>query len=156
MQFSPNPPAKSAHFLRGRGKGGGRLGSAARGPPCQIINASSLRNHSFEFFSLPGAAHLTRMAPARTAADSGRKPVPPKKIVDTIREATGASDEDISAMLAECNYDVNEATSRLIDSECGPQIPSHHPALAAAREPPTLPILSFLCRSFLQGGQQEG
>lgn len=56
------------------------------------------------------------MAPAKTA-DSGRKPVPPKKIIDTIREATGASDEDISAMLAECNYDVNEATARLIDSE---------------------------------------
>ena len=56
------------------------------------------------------------MAPARTA-ESGKKSAPPKKIVEAIREATGASDDDISAMLAECNYDVNEATSRLIDSK---------------------------------------
>jgi hypothetical protein len=58
------------------------------------------------------------MAPARTADDSGRKAVPPKKILDTIRDATGASDEDITAMLVECNYDVNEATTRLIESGC--------------------------------------
>jgi len=56
------------------------------------------------------------MAPARTA-NSGKKSAPPKKIVEAIREATGASDDDISAILAECNYDVNEATSRLIDSK---------------------------------------
>jgi translation elongation factor EF-Ts len=42
--------------------------------------------------------------------------IPPKKIIETIREATGASDEDIKAVLAECNNDVNEATTRLIDS----------------------------------------
>lgn len=42
--------------------------------------------------------------------------VPPKKIIETIREATGASDEDIKMVLAECNNDVNEATARLIDS----------------------------------------
>lgn len=41
---------------------------------------------------------------------------PSKQIVDAIREATGASDEDISVVLAECNYDVNEATTRLINS----------------------------------------
>lgn len=56
------------------------------------------------------------MAPTRTAPE-GKKIVPPKKIVDTIREATGASDDDISAMLSECNFDVNEATARLIDSK---------------------------------------
>lgn len=39
-----------------------------------------------------------------------------KKIIDAIREATGASDEDIQMVLKECNGDVNEATARLIDS----------------------------------------
>lgn len=56
------------------------------------------------------------MAPARPSADGARPRVPAKKIVETIREATGASDEDIKAVLAECNNDVNEATARLIDS----------------------------------------
>lgn len=39
-----------------------------------------------------------------------------KKILDAIREATGASVEDIQMALKECNGDVNEATARLIDS----------------------------------------
>lgn len=56
------------------------------------------------------------MAPARPSADGARPRNPAKKIVENIREATGASDEDIKAVLAECNNDVNEATTRLIDS----------------------------------------
>jgi len=58
------------------------------------------------------------MAPAKPSVDpqGGRAKVPPKKIIENIREATGASDEDIKAVLAECNYDVNEATTKLIDS----------------------------------------
>jgi len=56
------------------------------------------------------------MAPARPSADGARPRIPAKKIVETIREATGASDEDIKAVLAECNNDVNEATTKLIDS----------------------------------------
>ena len=36
--------------------------------------------------------------------------------IENIREATGAAEEDIRVMLAECNNDVDEATSRLIDS----------------------------------------
>ncbi|WPT10943.1 hypothetical protein PSENEW3n2_00002115 [Picochlorum sp. SENEW3] len=55
------------------------------------------------------------MAPTKPAAE-GRPKVPPKKIIDTIREATGASDEDIKSVLEECNNDVNEATARLIDN----------------------------------------
>jgi NACalpha-BTF3-like transcription factor len=43
-----------------------------------------------------------------------------KRILETIREATGASDEDIQMVLKECNNDVNEATARLIDSTCLP------------------------------------
>lgn len=56
------------------------------------------------------------MAPARPSADGARPRNPAKKIVENIREATGASDEDIKAVLAECNNDVNEATTRLIDN----------------------------------------
>ena len=56
------------------------------------------------------------MAPPRPAAKAA--PVPSKKVVEAIRDATGARDDEINAMLAECNWDVNEATSRLIDSEC--------------------------------------
>jgi len=37
-------------------------------------------------------------------------------IMKTIREATGASDQDIQLVLKECNNDVNEAVARLIDS----------------------------------------
>eukprot|EP00210_Caulerpa_lentillifera_P001775 g1705.t1 len=45
-------------------------------------------------------------------------------IVDSIREATGASEEDIHYHLHECGGDVNKATERLID--CKPII---HPSL---------------------------
>ena len=58
---------------------------------------------------------ILAMAPTKPAA-GGRPKVPTKKIIDTIREATGASDEDIKSVLEECNNDVNEATARLIDS----------------------------------------
>lgn len=40
---------------------------------------------------------------------------PSKKIIETIRDVTGASDDDISCMLVECNYDVNDTVNRLID-----------------------------------------
>ena len=40
-----------------------------------------------------------------------------KRVLEAIREATGAAEDDIKQVLAECNNDVNEATSRLIDSE---------------------------------------
>jgi hypothetical protein len=54
------------------------------------------------------------MAPARTA--ESKKQPPAKAVVAEIKSATGATEDEISAMLAECNYDVNEATTRLIDS----------------------------------------
>lgn len=60
------------------------------------------------------------MAPTKVAADGGRKSgatETPKKIMEAIKAATGASEEEIKLTLAECNFDVNEATSRLIDSE---------------------------------------
>ena len=40
-----------------------------------------------------------------------------RKMIETIKEATGATEEDVKVMLFECNYDANETTSRLIDSE---------------------------------------
>lgn len=59
------------------------------------------------------------MAPTKPTSDQqgSRQKVPPKKVIEAIREATGANEEDVKAVLAECNYDVNEATNRLIDSE---------------------------------------
>ena len=53
------------------------------------------------------------MAPPRTAKKQ-QDSTAPVDILKEIKAATGASEDDISSMLAECNYDVNEATSRLI------------------------------------------
>jgi hypothetical protein len=53
-------------------------------------------------------------------APAGKSGAAPRKTLDAIRDATGASEDDISAMLAECNYDVNEATAKLIESEPAP------------------------------------
>jgi hypothetical protein len=39
-----------------------------------------------------------------------------RKILDNIREATGASEEDVVAMLSICSGDANEATTRLLES----------------------------------------
>lgn len=41
-----------------------------------------------------------------------------KEVIERIKEATGASEEDVTAMLKECNYDVNDTTNKLIDSKC--------------------------------------
>jgi len=35
--------------------------------------------------------------------------------VELVKEATGASEEEITITLQECNYDVNAATNKLID-----------------------------------------
>ncbi|KAK9815005.1 hypothetical protein WJX73_004668 [Symbiochloris irregularis] len=50
-----------------------------------------------------------------SAKDNGKDTHLERK-VEAIREATGAAEEDIKLMLAECNNDVNETTSRLIDN----------------------------------------
>lgn len=52
------------------------------------------------------------------STSTGKGSASSKKILDAIREATGASNEDIQMVLKECNGDVNEATARLIDSTC--------------------------------------
>lgn len=40
-----------------------------------------------------------------------------RKVLENIKEATGASEEDVVAMLQICNGDANEATERLLESE---------------------------------------
>ena len=43
-----------------------------------------------------------------------------RRVIESMKEATGATEEDIHYQLQECNGDVDEATSRLIDSESLP------------------------------------
>lgn len=52
----------------------------------------------------------------RGAANGAQAGTMNKKILASVREATGASEEDVQAMLAECNGDVNEAVTRLLDN----------------------------------------
>jgi hypothetical protein len=40
-----------------------------------------------------------------------------RKVLENIKEVTGASEEDVVAMLQICNGDANEATERLLESE---------------------------------------
>ncbi len=40
-----------------------------------------------------------------------------QRILENIKEATGAPEEDVVAMLHICNGDTNEATERLLESE---------------------------------------
>ena len=40
---------------------------------------------------------------------------PPKAFIQSVKEATGASEEDVKQMLHDCNNDANEATNRLLD-----------------------------------------
>lgn len=59
-----------------------------------------------------------KAGPAGKAGTSRKdKAGPTRKIIDTIKEATGASEEDVILVLEECGGDANEATSRLIESE---------------------------------------
>lgn len=51
----------------------------------------------------------------RSGADKSKEGAD-RKMIETIQEATGATEGDIRVMLEECNFDANETTSRLIDS----------------------------------------
>ncbi|KAK9906517.1 hypothetical protein WJX75_003232 [Coccomyxa subellipsoidea] len=53
---------------------------------------------------------------AETQKENGKGDGLNRKTIETIKDATGASEEDIMVMLLECNNDVNETTSRLIDN----------------------------------------
>lgn len=50
--------------------------------------------------------------PAPVAATNGK----PDTVVQTIMDATGASEEEVKDMLAQCHNDANETTSRLLES----------------------------------------
>lgn len=56
---------------------------------------------------------------ARAAQQTSKDPKQkiPKQLIERIKEATNATDEVIIHTLEECNYDPNEATTRLIESE---------------------------------------
>jgi len=45
--------------------------------------------------------------------------VAPRRVLEMMKEATGASDEDICVMLQLCGGDANEATEKLLESEFG-------------------------------------
>jgi hypothetical protein len=53
-------------------------------------------------------------APAK-AADGGSAP---RRVIDMMKEATGASDEDVCLMLQLCDGDPNKATEALLASGC--------------------------------------
>ena len=57
------------------------------------------------------AATSRKAAPATSA-------VAPRRVLEMMKEATGASDEDICVMLQLCGGDANEATTKLLESEC--------------------------------------
>lgn len=42
------------------------------------------------------------------------------RVLEEMKAATGASEEDICVMLQLCNGDANEATEKLLESEFGP------------------------------------
>ena len=44
-------------------------------------------------------------------------------MVELVKEATGASEEDVKHTLEECDYDVNKATNMLIDGAALPGAP---------------------------------
>ena len=58
---------------------------------------------------------------AQTTSATGAAPksdaVAPRRVLEMMREATGASDEDICVMLQLCGGDANEATTKLLESE---------------------------------------
>ena len=77
-----------------------------------------------------------------------------RRVLEAIREATGAADEDIRQTLAECGNDVNEATSRLVDSEW-PSL-GWLPCIPALRACPGRPAEPCVRRSLQSGlGKEE-
>lgn len=54
---------------------------------------------------------------SKTQKTAQKPGVAPKKVLEMMKEATGASDEDICVMLQLCGGDANEATEKLLESE---------------------------------------
>jgi len=53
---------------------------------------------------------------SRKVEANGDKMAASRKVLDAMKEATGASEEDICVMLQLCNGDANEATEKLLES----------------------------------------
>lgn len=77
-------------------------------------------------------AARTRRGSGSTAGtkENGSKDDWLEKRVDAVREVTNAAEEDIRIILAECDGDVDEATSRLIDSTCSAFVCQALPSLS--------------------------
>jgi len=73
------------------------------------FNCSRTSPYIYIYTSTTHTHSSCRMVGAKDKPNAG-------SIMKTIREATGASDQDIQLVLKECNNDVNEAVARLIDS----------------------------------------
>lgn len=91
-----------------------------------------------------------------------------RKVIEMMKEATGASDDEVCLMLQLHDGDPNKATEALLSSACGGQADR---AMSAARVPCLLrlcccaapcqrPLLTILVGSFRRslpgGGEQEG
>lgn len=57
------------------------------------------------------------------------KSVAPRKVIEMMKEATGASDDEVCLMLQLCDGDPNKATEALLSSGC---TPSHRPCVLLA------------------------
>ena len=79
------------------------------------------------------------------AAKGGASNVAPRRVLEMMKEATGASDEDICVMLQLCGGDANEATEKLLESgrparaitRPGPRPP---PASESSERPSSSPV----------------
>ncbi len=80
-----------------------------------------------------------RAATQQTSSKDPKQKVP-KQLIERIKEATNATDEVIMHTLEECNYDPNEATTRLIES-----------ALAASYVAMTVSLSGVSSTGFLLG-----
>ena len=75
--------------------------------------------------------------PVQQSSGKDPKTKVPKQLIERIKEATNATDEVIIHTLEECNYDPNEATTRLIESESA--------GLVLATSGAVSSLLSFVC-----------
>jgi GBF-interacting protein 1 N-terminal len=69
----------------------------------------------FGLLAMSGRAPRTK-EPVPTLVANGRPDSDSKLVVQNIKEATGASEEEILDMLKQCQYDADETTSRLLES----------------------------------------
>ena len=65
----------------------------------------------------PHPGHGLMAATSRKPAAAAASAVAPRRVLEMMKEATGASDEDICVMLQLCGGDANEATTKLLESE---------------------------------------